>query len=142
MGEPQEFLACTAKPHDSTPRIRPNPETLKSPAYMGGRQNYGPFLGTLKIRCRVIIGTQKGTILLTTTHIHLPLNRRPNPHTPSINAVNSDSFELTQKSRSIVGHTYSGTKTFTCNAIPTDTKTRRIHVFAAKRVSAVTNLCV
>ena len=27
---------------------------------MGGCQNYGPFLGTLSIRCRTIIGTQKG----------------------------------------------------------------------------------
>ena len=35
---------------------------------MGGCQNYGPFLGP-KIRCRMIIGTQKGTIILTTTHI-------------------------------------------------------------------------
>ena len=36
---------------------------------MGGCQNYGPFLGTLTIRCRTIIGTQKGTIILATTHI-------------------------------------------------------------------------
>ena len=34
---------------------------------MGGGQNYGPFLGTLNIRCRIIIGTQKVTIFLTTT---------------------------------------------------------------------------
>ena len=36
---------------------------------MGGCQNYGPFLGTLNIRGRIIIGTQKGTIISTTTHI-------------------------------------------------------------------------
>ena len=36
---------------------------------MGGCQNYGPFLGTLNIRCRIIIGHQKGTIILTTTHL-------------------------------------------------------------------------
>ena len=36
---------------------------------MGGCQNYGPFLGTLNIRGRIIIGTQKGTIILTTSHI-------------------------------------------------------------------------
>ena len=36
---------------------------------MGGCQNYGPFLGTLNIRCRIILGTQKGTIILTTTHV-------------------------------------------------------------------------
>ena len=27
-----------------------------------------PFLGTLNERCRTVIGTQKGTIILTTTH--------------------------------------------------------------------------
>ena len=32
-------------------------------------KNNGPFLGTLNIRCRSIIGTQKGTIILTTTHV-------------------------------------------------------------------------
>ena len=37
--------------------------------YMGGCQNYAPFLGALNIRCRTIIGTQKGTIILTTTHV-------------------------------------------------------------------------
>ena len=37
--------------------------------YMGGCQNYGPFLGFLNIRCRIIIRIQKGTIILTTTHV-------------------------------------------------------------------------
>ena len=37
--------------------------------YMGSFKNYGPFLATLNIRCRIIIRTQKGTIILTTTHI-------------------------------------------------------------------------
>ena len=36
---------------------------------MGSCQNYGPSLGTLNIRYRIIIGIQKGTIILTTTHI-------------------------------------------------------------------------
>ena len=36
---------------------------------MGDCRNYGPFLGTLNTRCRIIIGIQKGTIILTTTHI-------------------------------------------------------------------------
>ena len=40
---------------------------------MGSCQNYGPFLDTLNNRCRIIIGTQKGTIILTTTHIELGL---------------------------------------------------------------------
>ena len=33
--------------------------------HVGSCQNYGPFLGTLNIRCRIIIRTQKGTIILT-----------------------------------------------------------------------------
>ena len=36
---------------------------------MGGCQNYGPFWGTLNIRCRIIIGIQKGILVLTTTRI-------------------------------------------------------------------------
>ena len=28
-----------------------------------------PFWGTLNIRCRIILGIQKGTIILTTTHL-------------------------------------------------------------------------
>ena len=36
---------------------------------MGSCQNQGPFLGTLNIRCRIIIRTQKGTLILTTTHM-------------------------------------------------------------------------
>ena len=34
---------------------------------MGGCQNHGPFLGTL--RCRIIIGIRKSTIILTTIHM-------------------------------------------------------------------------
>ena len=48
---------------------RPKPRALIK--YMGQCQNYGPFLGTLNIRCRIIIGIPKGTIILTTTHIHV-----------------------------------------------------------------------
>ena len=38
--------------------------------YMGGCQNYGPFLGPLNTRCRIILMTQQWTIILTATHIH------------------------------------------------------------------------
>ena len=38
---------------------------------MGGCQSYGPFLGTLNIRCRNTIGIQQGTIISTTTHMHI-----------------------------------------------------------------------
>ena len=37
--------------------------------YMGGCQNYGLSLGTLNMRCRIIIGNQKGTIILTTIQL-------------------------------------------------------------------------
>ena len=38
---------------------------------MGGCQSYGPFLGTLNIRCR--IRTPKGTLIWTTTHMGILL---------------------------------------------------------------------
>ena len=38
---------------------------------MGGCQKYVPFLGTLNIRCRIILGIQKATIMLTTTPTHM-----------------------------------------------------------------------
>ena len=41
---------------------------LRTHEHMGGCQNY--FLGTLNTRCRTILGTQKGTLILTTTHMH------------------------------------------------------------------------
>ena len=46
---------------------------------MGGCQNSGPFLGALNIRCRTIMGTQKGTIILTTTHIRILTDPAPGP---------------------------------------------------------------
>ena len=38
-----------------------------------------PFLGTLKIRCRIMIGIQKGPTIWTTTHIlgQIPLQQQP-----------------------------------------------------------------
>ena len=55
----------------------PTPDPAKPPTrrkarkvmHMGGCQNYGPFLGTLNIKCRTIFGTQKGTLILLTTHM-------------------------------------------------------------------------
>ena len=44
-------------------------EGVKTKAHVGGCQNYGLFLGTLNISCLTIMGTQKGTIILTTTHV-------------------------------------------------------------------------
>ena len=46
------------------------PDPMRSSGHhMGGCQNYGPLLGTLNNRCRIIIRTQKGTLILTTTHM-------------------------------------------------------------------------
>ena len=42
--------------------------------YISSCQNDGPFLGTLNNRCRVTIRTQKGTIILTTTHMFRVVN--------------------------------------------------------------------
>ena len=42
---------------------------------MGGCQNYDPFLGTLNIRYRMIIGIQKGKIIFTTIHIYIVVVR-------------------------------------------------------------------
>ena len=39
---------------------------------LAGCQNYGPLLGTLNIRGRIIIGTPKGTIILTTKPLAEP----------------------------------------------------------------------
>ena len=44
--------------------------------HMGSCQNYGPFLGTLNIRCRIIVRT----LILTTTHMS-PMNPRLHPKT-------------------------------------------------------------
>ena len=44
---------------------------------MGGCENYGPSLGTLNIRCRILIGVQKQTIILATAHMGICHNRDP-----------------------------------------------------------------
>ena len=36
---------------------------------VGGCQNYGALLGPLNTRCRTMLRIQKGTIILTTTHV-------------------------------------------------------------------------
>ena len=43
--------------------------------HMGGCQNYGPFLGTLNTRCRIITGIQKGTIIIILTTTHMSYSR-------------------------------------------------------------------
>ena len=37
--------------------------------HLGGCQNYGPFLGPYYNMALIIYGTQKGTLILTTTHV-------------------------------------------------------------------------
>ena len=59
-------------------------------------KKYGSFLGTLNIRCRIIIGIQKGTIILTTTHMTVRgcpyfdlLSHRSLPETLKTNRVST-----------------------------------------------------
>ena len=52
---------------DSKGLQRPTTEFART--HMGGCQNYDPFWGTLNIRCRIIIWIQKGTLILTATHM-------------------------------------------------------------------------
>ena len=56
------------------------------PCYLGGCQNYGPVLCTLNIRCRIIIRTQKGTIILTSTHLK-DSSPRSNIFSPTLESV-------------------------------------------------------
>ena len=51
---------------------------------MGGCQSYGPLLGTLNIRGRIMIGTQKGTIILTTTQMPEGRSQRVSPPRPDL----------------------------------------------------------
>ena len=62
---------CTEWIKSSTPVAAFSKERLRErvAVHMGGCQNYGPLLDTLNTRCRIIIGTQKGTTKLTTTHM-------------------------------------------------------------------------
>ena len=72
------YMACMGRRY----RSRPDPPSSCQRALLAfikehlqhssGCQNDGPFLGTLNIRCHIIIGLQKGLIILTTTH---PINR-------------------------------------------------------------------
>ena len=47
--------------------------------YIGVTYHISSFLGTLHIRCRIIIGIQKGTIILTTTQVVYQLLVAPKP---------------------------------------------------------------
>ena len=49
---------------------------------MGGCQNYGPFLGSYYNTAPIIQGTQKGTLILTTTHIINCMFGTPKPLSP------------------------------------------------------------
>ena len=62
-----ELTACTVGESPMKGEMR----TGVSQSYMGGCQHYGPLSGSLNIRCRVIVGIQKGTIILTTCHLQL-----------------------------------------------------------------------
>ena len=44
--------------------------------HVSGCQNYGPVLGPLNTRCRIVLRTQKGTMILTTTHLRAHMSER------------------------------------------------------------------
>ena len=68
-------------------------------ADLGGCQNHGPFLGTLNIGCRILIGIQKGTIILTTTHSHFRFEVRmlSRPFADSCLIIRLRRFELLEQ---------------------------------------------
>ena len=41
----------------------------KEVGHVGGCQKYGPLWGRLNTRCRILLRTQEGTIILTITHV-------------------------------------------------------------------------
>ena len=63
------FPLLASAVHQRPSMIRLDISHLLSDLHVGSCQNYGPFLGTLNNRCRTILGTPKGTIILTTTHV-------------------------------------------------------------------------
>ena len=65
------------------------PSSTGRGSYLGGCQNYGPFLGTLNISCRIIIRTQNGTPILTTTHLG-KRGEDKQPHSPQRQSLNAD----------------------------------------------------
>ena len=72
LGDSKDMVGVVTSPSIATARLSlelageagPNPQSE-----LGGCQNCGPFSGTLNIRCRIIIGIQEGTIILTTTQL-------------------------------------------------------------------------
>ena len=59
--------------------------------HVGGCLNYGPLLGLLNARCRILPRTTKGTIILTTTHVQLP--QRSLQHVPSLTGSGGSPLE-------------------------------------------------
>ena len=75
--------------------LRPKPQT---PMWVVVK-TMGRCLGTLNIRCRIILRTQKGTIILTTTHVEDPESgkrlKKLNGHTAIVNSMQASGSVLT-----------------------------------------------
>ena len=69
MADQQECHTSTAAPRSFNACASPEAARRHQTSNMGDYQNHGPLLGSLNTRCRIILGTQKGTIILTTTHM-------------------------------------------------------------------------
>ena len=75
---------------------------------MGGCQNYGPLLGPRNTECRIVIRTQKGTFLLTTTHMYVTY---AHAHIQTWNTVQSTSAapsSCVPPSRLLANQAFSG----------------------------------
>ena len=66
--EPQSGADCRVEP--KAPGRFSVDDTNPASPHMDGCQNYGPLLGPLNIRRCSILGTRKGTTILTTTHVY------------------------------------------------------------------------
>ena len=67
LGRPEEKVSRL--PSDSWVAWRIHEPWSKALEDMGGYQHDGPVLGPLNTRCRIILRTQKGTMILATTHM-------------------------------------------------------------------------
>ena len=75
-----------------------DPEVMIPCKHMGCCQNCGPFLGHLNTRCRIMLRTQKRTMILTTTHMW-PLGRGVGAKRPGERCGSKTSRSLKKSSK-------------------------------------------
>ena len=75
QSNPLSLLTCPSSPFKGTPTLVELPFDIQAIIWVVVKIMV-PYWGTLNIRCRIIIRIQKGTIILTTTHITAALKLR------------------------------------------------------------------